>query len=393
MKILTVFKKELLDVLRDKRTIMTMVVLPTFMIPLLLALVGNFSSSQSKKAQEKELKIALISNNNGNDLIQSIEQDKKITFVKNINPEDFNQLIKDDSLDMAIVISPDFDSTIAQNKSAQIDLHYNSTSLGIKARIDQYIKVYKTKIINEKLHQLGVTPEAIEPLKINNKDVFTKEESIGKLAGGFLPYLFVLFCFFGCMYPAIDLFAGEKERGTMETILSTPISRFQLLFGKMLVVALAGVLSGSLALLGIYLSTFMGDALPPGLGSVVTGILNPTSAIMIVLMLIPLSVFLASILIGLSIYAKSFKEAQSLVVPAQFVVLLPLIIGILPGIKLTFATALVPVLNVALASKEIIAGTIVISHFIILVVSLIAIGVLGIYLCSLWFGKESNVLS
>ena len=196
----------------------------------------------------------------------------------------------------------------------------------------------------------------------------------------------------GAMYPAIDLFTGEKERGTIETILTVPASRLQILLGKMGVVILAGVSSGILTILGMYIALRLNKDVPPELLNVVSVILTPKIISLIVLMLVPLTTFFSGILIPASIYAKSFKEAQSIILPMQFIVIIPLIISMLPSTKLTTLTALLPVLNVGLACKEIIAGTIDYALLGLVFLSLFVFAGIGVVVCVKWFGREGNVL-
>ena len=109
-------------------------------------------------------------------------------------------------------------------------------------------------------------------------------------------------------------------------------------------------------------------------------------------MLIPLSTFFAGVLIPTSIYAKSFKEAQSLINPFLFVAMIPLFISVIGNIELNFWTACVPILNVALATKEIVAGTISYGLLAVVFISLIVFAMLGIMLCVKWFSSERNLM-
>jgi sodium transport system permease protein len=232
----------------------------------------------------------------------------------------------------------------------------------------------------------------IKPIKTSEQDVYTQTESLGKRIGGFLPYIFVIFCLMGAMYPAIDLFTGEKERGTMETILSVPASRLQILLGKMLVVVLSGVISGVLMIIGLYLALKLNPDVPGWVITMANELLSSQSLGLIILMLIPLTTFFAGILIPTSIYAKSFKEAQSLIQPLIIVVTIPLVIAMMPGFKLDAFTALIPILNVALATKEIVAGTINYGLLSLVFVSLFVFAGIGIAICVRWFGAERNIL-
>lgn len=391
--IITIFKKEMLDTLRDRRTLIAMVVAPLLIIPVIMAVTSSIQSSQTESAKEKHLKIAIESNDNGAELVKRFETRKDVTVVKDIDPKDFNQLIREDSLDIALVINEGFDDAVASNKRGWVGMYYNSTGDRIiRERIESTIDRYNDQILRERLKELGTTSAMIEPIKTQETDVYTKTESIGKAVGGFLPYIFVLFALMGGMYPAIDLFTGEKERGTIETILTVPVNRIEILIGKMLVVIIAGVVSAVLTLIGMYAAMRLSGDVPEELLNVVSQVLKPSVIALVIFMMIPLTTFFAGVMIPAAIYAKSFKEAQSLIQPMTMVVILPLILGMMPFVKLNFMTALIPVLNVALASKEIIAGTIDYSLLAVVFLSLFAFAALGIIMCVRWFGKEGNVL-
>jgi sodium transport system permease protein len=206
-----------------------------------------------------------------------------------------------------------------------------------------------------------------------------------------VPYLFVIFCFMGSMYPAIDLAAGEKERGTMETLLTAPVSRFQILLGKFAVVVLTGLMSAIVSIVGILFSIKHIAGIPPEAMNAMLAILDAKTILLVLSLLLPLTIFFAAFLLSLSIFAKSYKEAQSLISPLTIVVILPVMIGLVPGIELDAVTALVPVLNVSLATKEIIAGTIKPALLWEVYASLFLLAGLSLYGCSKWFEREETI--
>jgi sodium transport system permease protein len=221
--------------------------------------------------------------------------------------------------------------------------------------------------------------------------VASPKERFGKTVGGMVPYFFVIFCFMGAMYPAIDLAAGEKERGTMETLLTAPVSRFQILLGKFAVVVLTGILSAAVSMLGIYVAVLQVKEIPPELLAMIMGILDVQTIVLVLSLLLPLTVFFAAFLLSLSIFAKSYKEAQSLISPLTFVVILPMMVGLMPGIELDPVTALIPVLNVSLATKEIIAGTIKPLLLAEVYISLVALASVSLWGCAKWFEREETI--
>ena len=391
--IFTIFKKEMLDMLRDRRTVITMIVMPILLMPAIISLTSYIASDRIKKAQAKDIKIAINTNDNGVDLVKRFKRQKDLQIIEGIDIKDFEQLIRDDSLDLAIDISEDFDTQIKGGKTAGIKVFYDSTDEGLfMKRMDNTIESYKKSIVKARLDSLGGEMDLIEPIKTVEQNVYTQTESFGKMVGGFLPYIFVLFCLMGAMYPAIDLFTGEKERGTMETILSVPASRLQILLGKMLVVVLSGVISGVLTIIGLYLALKLNPDVPGWVITMANELLSPQSLGLIILMLIPLTTFFAGVLIPASIYAKSFKEAQSLIQPLMFFVIVPLVIAMMPGFELDTFTALIPIVNVALATKEIVAGTIDYGLLSLVFLSLFVFAGIGIAVCVRWFGAEGNIL-
>ena len=222
-------------------------------------------------------------------------------------------------------------------------------------------------------------------------DIATTQEKFGKAIGGFLPYIFVIFCFIGIMYPAIDLAAGEKERGTLETLLTTPVGRFEILLGKFGVVVLTGIGSALISIVGLYIGIRQAGDIPPEIMEVILSVLKPETIGMLISLLLPLTMFFAGLLLSLSMFAKTFKEAQSIITPANFLVIIPVAIGLIPGIELNTTTAFIPVLNVSLATKGIISGTINYALLAEVYASLIILAGLSLFVSSKLFMRESVI--
>ncbi len=278
-------------------------------------------------------------------------------------------------------------------KSAQITLLYKSANWGVKERTVNVLEGYKNKLMNERLAQLNINRQSIDPIEIKIQDVSSMREKIGQNIGGMIPYILIIFSFIGCMYPAIDLFTNEKEHGTLETILVTPVKRLEILFGKMIVVALTGLISAILSLIGLSvgLKQFSTD-LPEDIMGTLMNFIEPSNAIMLIAMLVPLLIFFASLLTMVTTYAKSYKEAQSIISPMMIIIIMPAVIGMMPGIKLNFSTALIPIANISLATKEIIAGTISYPMYAVVLCSLLVYAAIGVFAAAIWFGRESNIV-
>ena len=173
----------------------------------------------------------------------------------------------------------------------------------------------------------------------------------------------ILLCMTGGMYPAMDLTAGEKERGTMETILSSPIPRLDLVLGKFFLVLTASLVTAALSVVSMGVS-FWGmqnmKSLDLSKNPDAAGMqlhIGFTAVLSVFLMALPLAVLFSAGLITISLFAKSYKEAQSYVSPLMILVIVPAVAAMLPGIELTSKLALIPILNVSLLCKELVTGT------------------------------------
>ena len=388
----TIFRKEFTDTIRDRRTLFMMIVFPLLLVPALMIVVTNIQMSSMKNAEEKVLRVALIARANASGLVVALNGRTDLRIIEGIPADSMEAMIARDSIDAAVVIAADFDAAVARMTSGTIRLFYKSSDDFdmVKRRLSGVIGSYEKQLVAERFAVLKMDPSIVNPVTIEEHDVASMKERIGKTVGGMFPYLFVIFCFMGAMYPAIDLAAGEKERGTMETLLTAPVSRFQILVGKFAVVVLTGLMSAAVSIFGILVAVRQISKIPPEILSAVMAILDAQTVLLVLSLLLPLTVFFAAFLLSMSIYAKSYKEAQSMISPLMIVVILPVMIGLFPGVALDPVTALIPVLNVSLATKEIIAGTIKTGLLLEVYASLLVLAALSLFGCARWFEREET---
>jgi sodium transport system permease protein len=396
--IFTIFKKELKETLRDRRTLLMMIVIPVLIIPVILNISVGIMSNVEKEAAAKELRIGIVGTKDSFiakeiSTVPSTLGKKKIRFYA--NSAALNADLKKDSLDLGILSDQSIEEKLQAKIPASIIWYFDGSEMGMQERAQAYMQFLETKLEKQRMEELKINPAQIKPLVPVYQNIASDKEMIGKLAGGFLPYIFIAFGFMGCMYPAIDLFTGEKERGTIETMLVVPVARWKILFGKMGVVILSGLLASTFSLLGLYFSINYTDTINvPEITNVIQSILTVKFIVILFLMLIPLTVFFAGVLIPLAIYAKSFKEAQSIITPLNLVMILPaMLVSFIPTFELTYATACIPVINIVLASKDLIAGTLDYGMLAVSFLVMTAFAASSVYLSNYRFGKESNVSS
>ena len=388
---LTIFRKELIDSIRDRRTLMTMIVMPLLLFPLLIGISSRVMSSQIQKARDKVLKVALLANDNAGGFRADLVESNAVNLYEDLSFEEARALVESDSLDALIEIDPAFDIQVAAHRQGKISLYYKSTEKEeIETdRVREMLEAYELELKNGRFRELGLAENIDDAVDLREYNIATMKERIAGAIGGFLPYLFIIFCFTGSMYPAIDLAAGEKERGTLETLLTSPAGKFQILLGKFGVVVLTGILSAAVSILGLYLGVIQIENIPTELLNSILSILETRSIVLLLTLLLPLTAFFAGILLSLSIMAKSFKEAQSILTPMMMVVIVPAFIGMLPGMELGPKTALIPILNVSLATKSIIAGNVSAPLLAEVYISLVVIAMLSLLMCARVFKSES----
>ncbi len=391
--ITTIFKKELVDSIRDRRTLMAMIVVPLLLYPFLISVSSSMMISQARKAQEKTLKIALIANGNVASFREMLLERDDLLVAENMPLEEAKELVRIDSLDVVLVVDADFDKRVGELGAGGMMLYHKSTeSSEIEVRrVRRMVESYGDDLRDERFARLDLDVSMIETIEINDENLASAKERIAEEVGGFLPYLIIIFCFMGSMYPAIDLAAGEKERGTLETLLTSPAGRLEILLGKFGVVVLTGIVTAGVSIFGMYLGIRTSKEIPQELLQVIMNMLEWDSIALTLSLLLPLTVFFAAFLLSISIFAKSFKEAQSVISPLFVVIIIPAFIGLMPGMTLNTKTALIPILNVSLATKAIIADTITPMIFVEVYLSLIALALVSLWVCAWFFGRESTI--
>jgi sodium transport system permease protein len=391
-----VYRKELTEALRDKRTLIT-----TFLVPLLLLpVIGTaFTAAMSAvygNAKKEKPKVMIVGGADSPTLLAALQKDPKISIVP--VSADWRNKVVEKEIRAAIEIPDGFDNNLAQGQAGtvKIDVYGGQIKSELAARdIEAYLKEYRDDIAARRLGANHLSPTLLKPFLVKRESIAPPEKQAGAILGGIIAYALILMCLNGAMAPAIDLTAGEKERGTMETILSSPVSRTHLVLGKFLLVLTASLMTAMLLMVSIGLSTTVlqkSHALdqmsdegepPPQLE------LKPTAMVSVVIMAIPLAVLFSAGLITISLFAKSHKEAQSYIAPLMFVVIVPAIAAMLPGVDLTPKLAIVPLLNVSLLCKELVTGEYHWNYIALIFASTSVYAAGALYLAVKMFQRES----
>ena len=380
-----IFRREVRDQLRDRRTLFMIFVLPMLLYPLLGIGVLQFSAAFEQKprtvtvigpeflpAQPPLLNEGQTGFNP--DLFDSAAEAERLLgrpqAAKGIwlEQETWRQTTRSGAADAVLVVPADTRAQIEKKETPQIPLVYESAderSQITYLRLREVLARWKEKIVSHRLEQDRLPPNYTDPVTVKPVDVATQEEVGSSVWSRLFPFLLVMMSLTGAFYPAVDICAGEKERGTMETLLISPASRAEIVMGKFFTVLLASVMTAllnlvSMGLTGLQLARQFGSMSAASNASRrLEAVIAPPSlstAFWIVLLLIPLAVFFSALCLSLAVLARSMKEGQYYMTPL-YIICLPLIfITLAPGIELNLFYSLVPITGVSLLLKSLIQG-------------------------------------
>ena len=399
--IATVYLKELKDMLRDRRTLMSMIVIPTLLMPGLMLLIGTVTVKVIKKASQETPTIMVLGGEDSPAVRSALAENIRIRLVA--TTPYWRQRISDKKVRAAVEIPPGFDTALEHGEARTVKI-YNyegevRSGFGVN-ELRRFFNEYRDKVLTARLTARGLPDTFVRPFEVKTENVAAAEKVGGNAIGGMIPYFFIILCFTGAMYPAIDLTAGEKERGTMETILCSPIARLDLVLGKFLMVLTASLATVVFSVLSMAATVVLGGTMllksaggaAAMKGGVAAGgvipLLNPLGMLGVVAMILPVAVMFAAVQLAVALYAKSYKEAQSYLSPFIVVIVMPAVIGLLPGVELNARLALVPILNLSLVSKEMVSGVFHWNYIALIFGSTCAYAALALAFCVRMFNRE-----
>lgn len=394
-----VYKKELKELLRDKKTLMFVVALPVLIFPIIFAVMAFISSQAALEADQKVNTYVIINGEYAPEFTNKVFYHKSFELYKGSKTfntiEELKAGVTAGDIDMGIYLPSNAEDTLNSGEQSKWEVVFNDAkSINfLFDRVKELAQEYSDVLQAKKLKSFGIeesTHKAIlTPIEVVKVDTADKRENLGEKIGGFLPYLLIPLVLMGATYPAIDLGAGEKERGTLETLLLTPITRTELVLGKFITLLTTSIASTTITVvsMGCWVAVALAFA---DLDFIKTAFstLAVTDLLIIFVLLLPLAAIFSSLALAISIYARTFKEAQNYMAPLSMGVFFPIIISIMPNMELTAKTAFIPVTNVALAIKDIIKGTVDYTFvgLIFLATALIAGALLAF--CVKWFNRE-----
>ena len=397
-----IFKKELLELVRDRKTLFFMIALPLLIFPLIIGVMVYVMAEVQSEAKAKTLTYGVSGAIYAPELMAELAKVDTLTlieFEKDLADADIaKQAVKQGDVDFVLQIPSNYSNDILVAGQITIKIVLNNAQFSdSKSRllnITNVIEKNNKRTAFAKLNISELMQDALSnPIIVENVNVADSREQTGSVIGGMVPYLVFILVLQGAMLPAADIGAGEKERGTLETLLLSPVSRINIVMAKFLTIGTAGVTTALITVLSIALWGLIAlQFAPPGkavevLGEFMSSI-DMLDFMLVFLMLVPVVATFAALLLTLSIYARSFKEAQGYMNPLMLVLFFPVALALIPGIELKGVWAWVPLTNVALAIKELIKGTMDYIQLISIFGSSVILAGALLAFCVYWFNQE-----
>lgn len=350
--------KEVRDTLRDRRALFVMMILPLLLYPVLIVAFLHMSAIMKKKLEDKRFKVAAVHFEDWPEGLKQAFKDHEKLDVQALNEAvaDPGQALKD--RDFALLLKPpkELKAILERGEQARVLVQYDKGVDGSRLAQREVLKLlyeYATEVRAKRLESRRIARSFFEPIDIETENL--GRESIELVRA--LSMMLIILGLTGAFYPALDLGAGEKERGTLETLLLTPTQRTDIALGKYLAIMLVALSSGALNV-GSMALTFanLGAVVPAGMAEKSDLSVSWSTFVAMLLALVPLIALFSALALALSTRAASYKEGQNYLSPLMMAVIFPAMASALPGLQLTAAYCLVPVMGTSLLFRDLLSG-------------------------------------
>src|SRR5215471_11330663 len=304
-----VYRKELTEWLRDRRTLISTVLVPLLAFPVLMVGMTSLMAVMMNKAEKEVPKVMIVHGENSPELVAALHASKDLEIVP--YGEDWKDEISNKEIRAAVEIPSGFDASLSGKSLPTVQIHYYQGEVKSEygaGHVDDVLKAFRDDFVKKSLEAKSLPDSLISPFRLEKHNVAPPEKVSGAALGGLLGYMVILLSMTGAIYPAIDLTAGEKERGTMETILSSPLSRVDLVLGKFFLVLSASLSIAILSIISMGTSFYLvghSPAMAQKDAAVFQLHIGLPTVLSVFLMALPLAVLFAAALLSSSVYAAA----------------------------------------------------------------------------------------
>ena len=354
-----ILKKELREMFRDKKSLAMMLIIPILIPALVIGMSALFESEVNKPITDYN-KIGF--NYELSDMEKDIAENLDIEVISGTT-EELENKYSDGSIDLYIT---------KDGSTYTINGEDNETSTYATSLMDTYFATYKEALQTNYLASNNINPTDVTNIINVNKEITETENFYGNYIVNY-GFLFIIMAItISATYPATDTTAGEKERGTLETLLTFPIKSKDIIVGKFLSVSLSSIITGVISLILMLVSLAYANS-SFEIYKDTNLMLSPSSLIFAIVVIIAYSLLISGLCIAIASKSKTFKEAQSALTPLTFISFFPGMIAFMAGISSSPILSLVPFLNFTLLFQDIVVGNINIVNILLMSLSTVVI--------------------
>lgn len=385
-----VFRKEVLENLRDKRTMLSSVLMGSVLGPLIMLGLMNMTVNMQQEKAEQKLELPVVNMQHAKDLQRHLLAQAVEIIDWQKSPE---QTISDKDHDVVLEIDADFAEDFAAGRPAKVKLYYDASAKGAATvsvkRVRTLVSAYASQIANLRLQLRGVSPELLNAVVVENHDLST-QESRGAQLLSFLPYFLIIGVFAGSMYLAIDTTAGEKERKSMEPLFLNPVKRSAVLSGKLAATVSFGLLTLVLTLIAFKLTLPYYPFEKLGMSFN----LNLTDLLLVFLVLAPLALLAGATQTIIAAFTKNFREAQTYVGLLTLIPMVPSMLLMILPIKEKIWMMAIPIFGQNVAINQMIRGESVgLDAMALAIISTLFFGLLLAWIAVRLYNRESMLFA
>lgn len=362
-----VFLKELKEVLRDYRTLIMMIIIPTLFYPAMLVFPATFAKQSIARLGHTTVKVGIVGD--CEPLARHLENAEHVKVIQ-LSASDYRDKLKSNEVDVAIMVPPEFTGVISREYTTQEDFSElkKAPVPALKLVLDTNrekvlfsmsnlyaaIAEFQEDYIKKRLKVLDVGNVWERETKVKFDDISPKQSETDNMLPQFAPYLMILMVLLATSYPAIDLITGERQRGTLALLMVAPVERRSIMYGKIIVVVLVGLLTTILGVISIAATLQFG----PVKSSVVDA--HPqfdfglTAWLLVLFVMMPLVVFISSLSVFVAALTRTFQQAQGYLFPMLLVTLFLASAAQIPELADNTFLKIVPIANTTLCIKQII---------------------------------------
>jgi len=389
----TILRKEFREIFRDRRTVISVIIGPLIVTPGIFAVMGVAIGKKVEAAKLEVYTVGIVAPQSAPKIADALGKTPGLQ-IATITAADAEKQIKDRKLSAVAVLPADAEVKIEAGNTVPVQILEDAgseTSRGAAGRIQESLSRFGTQLITRRLRDNNLPADYATPFVVTEKPIEQGGSTAMMILSQMLPYILILSAFTGAIYAAFDQVAGEKERGTLETLLVSPASRRDIVLGKFGAVVGVCLISSMLAIIGFmlpfitHLKVF--DFLTQG-----NIHLQPTAIGVILLVLLPLSVLFAGLLLAVSTFARNQKEAQTYLGSLFPIIAIPSVLSMVIGDNAGMGVALIPILNASIIIKQALNGTYNPTFIIVAFAASAAYAALALLFAMRLFQKESVLI-